>query len=280
MFDFLRALDLAPEEWEEAIARTAKGSPPTHEVVRELFRDVQAVVVILTPDEVATLRRELGGSGAGEPQARPNVIFEAGFAWGLYPERTLFVRIGPHRAISDIVGLYYWQFTGDQDSRHRLAGALKTAGCPAKTDHRRDWLTSGGAEFETALKLATAPTPGPASPPQPSEPRDPLTPYHWTEAHGILWDVNGVIAQPLRRMLRSKWSVGALERHQLWDFAEVHLPGGSPAHCPGGYSTTTCNAYRALSPIERQESEARRKLGGLLTMALAGAWCQSVGGRG
>jgi predicted nucleotide-binding protein len=193
MFTFLRALDLAPEEWEEVVAKTRKGSPPMDEIIRELFRDIQAVVVILTPDETATLRPVVGGKGEAEPQSRPNVIFEAGLAWGRYPDRTLFVRMGPHRPISDIAGLYHWEFTGDAESRQRLVGALKTAGCPAKTDNRKDWLRDGSTEFAEALELVRETIPTTMST---VTARDPLQPVYFEEQYGILWDVSGLEAQP------------------------------------------------------------------------------------
>ena len=66
----------------------------------------QAVVVLLTPDDVAYLRHEYA-SGDGDPetsptpQATPNVFFEAGMAVGHHPA---FKPSSPAPALSDVIG--------------------------------------------------------------------------------------------------------------------------------------------------------------------------------
>src|SRR6266702_2833708 len=83
MFTFLRAIGLAPIEWSEAVRLTGEASPYIGHVLDAAFGAAQAIVVLLTPDDVAYLRSEYA-SGDDDPettplaQARPNVLFEAG----------------------------------------------------------------------------------------------------------------------------------------------------------------------------------------------------------
>jgi hypothetical protein len=97
MFAFLRAIDLNPIEWEEAIDMTNETSPYIGHVVDIAFSKAQAAVILLTGDDMARLGRRYLTPSDQEyekrltPQARPNVIFEMGMAFGKYPGRTLIV---------------------------------------------------------------------------------------------------------------------------------------------------------------------------------------------
>lgn len=70
----------------------------------------QAVLVIFTGDDMAMLANSLQREDDPEyeksltPQARPNVLFEAGMAFGVHSERTILVQIGEVRPFSDIAG--------------------------------------------------------------------------------------------------------------------------------------------------------------------------------
>src|SRR5215831_20229537 len=109
MFTFLRAIGLAPIEWSEAVKLTGEASPYIGNVLGAAFNAAQAIVVLLTPDDVAYLRSEYA-SGDDDPekspsaQARPNVLFEAGMAMGRDPKRTVLVELGQLRPFSDVVG--------------------------------------------------------------------------------------------------------------------------------------------------------------------------------
>jgi predicted nucleotide-binding protein len=91
MFDFLHSIGLHPIEWSEAITATGSASPYIGHVLDTAFGMARAIVVLMTPDEIAYL---LPAYGYGEddpetkaaPQARPNVLFEAGMAMGRDPE--------------------------------------------------------------------------------------------------------------------------------------------------------------------------------------------------
>jgi len=148
MFDFLRALDLQPIEWSQAVAATKKGSPYIGEVLDQAFKDAVAVVVLLTPDDDARLRTRLRKTSdpAYEKrltgQARPNVLFEAGMAFGHLPERTVLVQVGDMRPFSDVAGRHVVKLSNKAEARSDLANRLRTAGCDVKTDGT-DWLRAG-----------------------------------------------------------------------------------------------------------------------------------------
>lgn len=154
MFDFLRAIDLAPIEWIQAVQMTGKASPYMGEILETAFREAQAVVVLLTGDDMARLgTRYIEGHDPSEeteltPQARPNVLFEAGLAFGTHPERTLLVALGRIRSFSDTVGRHVLYMNDTVAKRQEVAQRLKSAGCTVNIETRMDWHTSG--KFEQA----------------------------------------------------------------------------------------------------------------------------------
>lgn len=147
MFDFLRAIGLQPIEWTQAVALTGKGSPYIGEVLDAAFNEASAVVVLMTPDEVAYLQPQYGrGDNDPEiqpaPQARPNVLFEAGMALGRDQERTILVEVGDVRPFSDVGGRHVVRLGNTVASRQALAMRLQTAGCAVDLSGQ-DWHTAG-----------------------------------------------------------------------------------------------------------------------------------------
>ena len=147
VFEFLRALGLKPLEWSQAVVLTGAGSPYIGEVLDSAFEAAQAVVVLLTPDEITYLRHEFTTGDADPdyepaPQARPNVLFEAGMAFGRHPERTILVEFGAVRPFSDVVGRHVVRLDGSAARRKEIAQRLETAGCSVDTTGE-DWLTAG-----------------------------------------------------------------------------------------------------------------------------------------
>src|SRR5207248_5589447 len=110
MFEFLRALDLAPQEWEPLVAATGMMTPVLNDVVARGLSagSAQAVVVLLTPDDIVTLHPTL--RQRNDPldettqvlQARPNVLIELGMALGAYRASTLIIEFGRLRRIADL----------------------------------------------------------------------------------------------------------------------------------------------------------------------------------
>lgn len=156
MFWFLRSLDLSPIEWSQAISSTGSGSPYIGQVLDAAFEEAQAIVVLMTPDDEAKLRdlflkpsdnqyeREL------TPQARPNVLFEAGLAMGRNPNRTILVEVGSLRPFSDIGGRHTVRLDNSPEKRRDLATRLRKAGCQLN-DEGTDWFTAGDFELKDFL---------------------------------------------------------------------------------------------------------------------------------
>ena len=147
MFTFLRSIGLDPIEWSVAVKMTGEGSPYIGQVLDSAFAAAQAVVVLLTPDDVAYLRSEYA-SGEGDPeteplaQARPNVLFEAGMAMGRDAKRTVLVEFGKLRPFSDVAGRHAVRIDDTASKRKDLAQRLESAGCEV-TLAGEHWLTAG-----------------------------------------------------------------------------------------------------------------------------------------
>ena len=156
MFDLLRSINLAPIEWTQAVELTGQGSPYIGQILDAAFDYAQAIVVLLTPDEVAYLQ-SCYGSGDDDPeiqpaaQARPNVLFEAGMALGRDAERTVMVEVGELRPFSDVAGRHVVRLDNTTESRQALAQRLQTAGCEVD-------LT--GTDWHTAGDFSSPPAPG------------------------------------------------------------------------------------------------------------------------
>jgi len=156
IFTFLRALHLHPIEWEEAVELTNKGTPEITDVLEAAFSNCQAVIVVFTGDDLAHLQPHLlkdhdkDHERVPTPQPRPNVLFEAGYAFGRHPNRTILVEIGSIRPLSDTAGLHTVRFSGTPEHRKRLLSRLKNAKC-AVIDSGEDWLSAGQDSFQAAL---------------------------------------------------------------------------------------------------------------------------------
>lgn len=148
MFGFLRALGLTPLEWQHALKATGTASPYVGEVLDKAFKDAAAVVVLLTPDDVARLKEEFlkktdkdhERNLTGQP--RPNVLFEAGMAFGHQPKGTVLVQVGEMREISDVLGRHVVHLSNSTQTRAELANKLETAGCTVDRTGT-DWMTEG-----------------------------------------------------------------------------------------------------------------------------------------
>lgn len=147
MFEFLRAIGLRPIEWSQAVRLTGKGSPYIGEILDAAFAEAQAVIVLMTPDEIAYLRSEYA-SGDSDPEARPaaqsrpNVLFEAGMAMGHDSARAILVELGDVRPFSDVAGRHAVRLDNSVPRRKELAQRLETAGCIVDTTGD-SWLSAG-----------------------------------------------------------------------------------------------------------------------------------------
>jgi hypothetical protein len=146
VFAFLRAIGLQPIEWSQAIKMAGRGTPYTGEVLDVAFGRAQAMVVLMTPDEVAYLHPSHAQPGDPETEAqlqpRPNVLYEAGMAMGRDPNRTVIVELGQVRGFSDIHGRHVVRLDNSISRRQDLADRLELAGCTVDLTGR-DWHKEG-----------------------------------------------------------------------------------------------------------------------------------------
>jgi len=145
---FLRSIDLQPIEWNEAVRLTGDMAPVVGQVIEAGFSAAQAVVVILTGDDLARLRPELLQADDPPhereltPQARANVLFEAGYAFAKHPNRTVIIELGRLRPFSDVQGRHVIRMNNSGEKRQELADRLATAGCPVSL-RGTDWHSAG-----------------------------------------------------------------------------------------------------------------------------------------
>lgn len=148
MFAFLRSIDVKPIEWTSAIAMSKKAAPYVGEILDAAFAKARAIVVLMTPDDLAQLRPDLL-QPSDKPyervltgQARPNVLFEAGMAFATHPDRTVMVQLGTVREFSDVAGRHVVHMSNEYTRRQEFATKLRNAGCDVDTSGT-DWVNAG-----------------------------------------------------------------------------------------------------------------------------------------
>jgi predicted nucleotide-binding protein len=154
LFAFLRSIGLKPLEWVQAIRKTGQGTPYVGAIVEAAFREAQAIVVLLTPDDEARLRKRFVRASDADyeseltGQPRPNVLFEAGMAFGRDSRRTVLVQVGRIREISDLAGRHIVHLTDHVARRNELATKLRNAGCAVDLTGE-DWYAAGSFDTVT-----------------------------------------------------------------------------------------------------------------------------------
>jgi predicted nucleotide-binding protein len=131
---FLRSLNLQPIDFDE-LAAAQGGTAFVGDIVRAGLEQAQGIVALFTPDEYSALRSDQRG-GRDKPediqrwQARPNVIFEAGMAYGIAPKRTVLVTVGTDVALfSDVNGVHIVRLDNGVNSRGSFRHKLMGMGC-------------------------------------------------------------------------------------------------------------------------------------------------------
>lgn len=167
VFTFLRSIGLDPMEWSQAAEMTGEASPYIGDVLTKMLEVAQAIVVLLTPDDIVYLDTELCGEDEEEsrpqPQPRPNVLFEAGMAMAVSPKRTVIVEFGNVKQFTDISGRHRIRLDNSHAKRQELANRLKTAGCSVNMTGT-DWhdaadLTPPNAGLPRGKKFAKSDEP-------------------------------------------------------------------------------------------------------------------------
>ncbi len=158
VFDLVRGLGLHPVDWDESVSVTGEPMPFLGQVLAQAIPVVQAVVVLMTPDDIVRLHPTL--HGPSEPrfetqsamQARPNVLVELGMALAFHPRRTVILTVGDHRPVADLGGFNYIRVAEGLDFRRRLGYRLRLAGCPVLMPDGGDWQTAGDFSALTAYQ--------------------------------------------------------------------------------------------------------------------------------
>jgi hypothetical protein len=165
VFDLLRRLGLQPLEWDELVDRTGSAAPYNGAAVAAAFEVAQAVVVVLTPDDVGFLHPALHGprerdddyNPTGQP--RLNVVLEAGMALQSHPKQTILLELGYTREISDLAGRNTVRLDGTPERFNGFANRLETAGCPVQRKGS-DWLDAEGfTKLDALTRVAQQFTP-------------------------------------------------------------------------------------------------------------------------
>ncbi|MFF1559473.1 nucleotide-binding protein [Streptomyces sp. NPDC058279] len=109
---FVQALGLQVLTWEDARTQATRkvraGAPTTLEIIETGMHQCKVILVLMTPDETVELKNEFAeseGERLPAEQPRPNVIFEAGLALGLYKDRTVIVETRSGRVFTDLEGI-------------------------------------------------------------------------------------------------------------------------------------------------------------------------------
>lgn len=132
--------------------------------VPQLVDDAKAnaVVVLLTPDDEARLCEELRGKQEPDHekalmgQARPNVLFEAGMAFGTHPDRTIVVELGALRPFSDIHGRHTIRLDGSSTADGAGRKELLRAAADAVTNALKAFDRRKGATEENVAERGEA----------------------------------------------------------------------------------------------------------------------------
>lgn len=144
----LLALDLRIVTWDDAVRGVGGGTPHTLDIVRAGIEMSDAVVVLMTPDDLGQVKPEFGQptddprEGRSTGQVRQNVVFEAGWAMALNQGGVILVRVGEVRNLSDIEGLNYVTLTNDISARRGFIVRLRNCKL-AVDDSGETWRTAG-----------------------------------------------------------------------------------------------------------------------------------------
>src|SRR6266487_1148563 len=135
LYDFLQQLGLHIITKEMGAIWTGSVSPFADQIIDEIFKHAQVIIILLECDEQVRLARDLIKDQQRKQetmflfQPSLNVIFQAGYAFGRYPKQTILIRMGQSGLFSDIDGRYIVDFSGTKEECLRLLGLLISAGC-------------------------------------------------------------------------------------------------------------------------------------------------------
>lgn len=149
-------LSLLPIDWNEAVRSTNSNAPYIGETIDAILCEAQAVVVLLTGDDVVQLRSEFYTKNDSEDdrvpflQPRLNVLFEAGMVLShsrLAP-RTILVEVGKMRICHALAGRHRITLSNKMEDRWDLVRSLQKAGCAVEIPSNELLRQIGDFNFE------------------------------------------------------------------------------------------------------------------------------------
>jgi predicted nucleotide-binding protein len=152
---FLKALKLEPIDFDALSSEM--GTEFVGNIVVEGLRRAHGIVALFTPDESSALVPALRAAH-DKPidimrwQSRPNVIFEAGIAFGIARKRSVIATLGSDVTLfSDVDGIHLLRLNNTVESRGKLRQRLLGMGCDLDqaTTAWTDPTRSG--DFETCV---------------------------------------------------------------------------------------------------------------------------------
>jgi predicted nucleotide-binding protein len=153
---FVRSLGLVPINFGDLRASMG-GTPNIADIVEAGMDQAQGVIALITADEFAAVRTDFRydhdqPDDVSRWQARPNVIFEAGMAFGRDRKRVVFVLLGGPKLFTDVAGIHVLRPTNDPSGdRSLLRSTLwQGMGCDIEL-HSTDWMKAG--DFDTCVKM-------------------------------------------------------------------------------------------------------------------------------
>ncbi|MDW3191646.1 MAG: nucleotide-binding protein [Cytophagales bacterium] len=148
----LNKLKINYKDWSSYLDTIKKSAPLTTEILDTAFKEATIFLVLLTPDDEVRLNPNFLNSNDSleeqniRLQARPNVIFEAGMAYGRNPNTTIFIKVGNPSLFTDIEGKHVITLSNDVSSKFELVKTLENLGCEADTS-QTDWMNFGNFEL-------------------------------------------------------------------------------------------------------------------------------------
>lgn len=188
------------------------GTPTIAEIVERGMSEAQGVIALITADEYAAVRPEYREEH-DEPdqiarwQARPNVIFEAGMAFGRARTRVVFVLLGNPKLFTDVAGIHVLRPTNDPSGDRGILRSTLGQGMRCAVEDSSEWMKAGDFEACIAGLAEVSPSDPFADPAVVSKPEDER------------FDGLGEDAAKILKWLCAEYVKAGFPNHKVWTFS-------------------------------------------------------------